>query len=78
MAHGALGLLQYQVLGFVLAFPTFMVLLERSSRFWLGFHKVPASLQVLNEGAACITATIPNFYLWSYRAASSHHVLRHH
>jgi dual oxidase len=68
MAHGTLGLLQYPVMGFVLAFPTLMVVLERGTRFLLQFHKVPASLEVLDDDTVCITATIPRFRLWKYKA----------
>lgn len=68
MAHGALGLLQFPVLGIVLAFPTAMVIIERSTRFLLGFHKIPASLKVLDEDTVCITAEIPKYRLWNYQA----------
>lgn len=68
MAHGSAALLQFPALGIVLAFPTFMVILERGTRFLLSFHKVPASLQVLDDDTVCITATIPNIRLWQYRA----------
>jgi dual oxidase len=68
MAHGSAALLQFPVMGIILAFPTLMVVLERSTRFLLGFHKVPASLEILDEETVCITATIPSFRLWSYKA----------
>lgn len=68
MLHGSLGLLQFPVLGIVLAFPTVMVILERVTRFLLGFQKVPASLEVLDDDTVCITATVPNIRLWQYKA----------
>lgn len=68
MMHGSAGLLQYPVLGFVLAFPTLMVVLERVTRFLLSFQKVPASLEVLDDDTVCITATIPRIRLWNYKA----------
>jgi hypothetical protein len=67
-AHGTANLLQFPVLGIVLAFPTLMVFLERSTRIIMGFHKVPASLEVLDDETVCITATVPGFRLWQYRA----------
>jgi len=68
MMHGTLGLLQYPILGFVLAFPTLMVVLERLTRFLLGFNRVSASLEILDADTVCITATIPRFRLWKYKA----------
>lgn len=68
MAHGTLALLQYPVLGIVLAFPTVMVVLERVTRFLIGFQKVPASLEILDDDTVCITATIPRVRLWKYKA----------
>lgn len=68
MAHGALGLLQFPVLGLVLASPTLMVIIERVTRVMLGFHKIPASLEVLDDDTVCITATIPKYRLWRYEA----------
>lgn len=68
IAHGTANLLQFPMLGIILAFPTLMVFIERSTRILMGFHKVPASLEVLDEETVCITATIPTFRLWSYRA----------
>ena len=68
MTHGTAALLQFPALGIVLSFPTLMVVLERSTRFLLSFHKVPASLEILDDDTVCITATIPHFRLWRYRA----------
>ena len=67
-AHGTARLLQFPMLGIILAFPTLIVLLERTTRILLGFHRVSASLEVLDEETVCITASIPHFRLWSYRA----------
>ena len=68
MAHGTLRLLHFPVMGMILAFPTLMVFLERTTRILLGFHKVSASLEVLDEDTVCITATIPRLRLWPYKA----------
>ncbi|KPI43137.1 uncharacterized protein AB675_2122 [Cyphellophora attinorum] len=68
MAHGSAALLQFPALGIVLAFPTLMVVLERGTRLLLGFHRVPASLEILDDDTVCITATIPRLRLWQYRA----------
>lgn len=68
MVHGSANLLQFPVLGIVLAFPTLVVFCERLTRILLGFHKVPASLSILDDETVCITATIPAFRLWKYKA----------
>lgn len=68
VAHGTAKLLQFPMLGIILAFPTLIVFFERSTRILLGFHRVPASLEVLDEETVCITASIPRFRLWSYKA----------
>ncbi len=68
MAHGTAGLLQFPVLGLVLAIPTLLVLVERSTRFFSGFHKVPANFEILDEDTICITCTIPSSRNWNYEA----------
>jgi dual oxidase len=68
MVHGSANLLQFPVLGIVIAFPTLMVFCERLTRILLGFHKVPASLTILDDDTVRIEATIPSFRLWKYKA----------
>lgn len=68
MAHGTAGLLQFPVLGLVLAFPTIFVLGERLMRIFNGFHKLPASLEVLDEDTVRISCTIPKRRIWRYKA----------
>lgn len=68
MAHGVAALLQFPVLGLVLAVPTLLVLAERLTRIFNGFHKIPATLQVLDDETVCISCTIPNRRIWRYKA----------
>lgn len=68
MAHGTAGLLQWPMFGYWLAFPTLLVLIERSVRVALGLHHIPAELEVLDAQTVVITATIPSTRLWRYRA----------
>ncbi|KAK0650034.1 hypothetical protein B0T16DRAFT_445635 [Cercophora newfieldiana] len=67
-AHGSDGLLQYPMLGYWLAFPTLMVVSERVIRLVVGFHRIPASMRVLDGETVEITATLPRSRLWGYRA----------
>ena len=66
--HGTANLLQFPVMGIILAFPTLMVFCERTTRILMGFYKVPASLEILDDDTVCITATIPGLRLWKYKA----------
>ncbi|KAF4553416.1 Ferric reductase NAD-binding domain-containing protein 1 [Elsinoe fawcettii] len=68
MAHGSLALLQYPVLGFVLAFPTILIIIERTTRILSGFWRVPARLEVLDDETVQITCTIPKRKIWNYEA----------
>ncbi|PNS17457.1 Superoxide-proteinrating NADPH oxidase heavy chain subunit A [Sphaceloma murrayae] len=68
MAHGGLGLLQYPVLGILLAFPAVLVLIERCNRVLSGLCKVPARLDVLDGETITLTCTIPKHKLWIYDA----------
>ena len=54
--------------GILARIPTLLVLLERSTRILLGFHKVPASLEVLDDDTVVISANIPHYRLWPYKA----------
>lgn len=68
MAHGGLALLQYPVLGFVLAFPAALVIVERSTRILSGFWKIPARLEVMDDETVHIVCTIPKRRIWNYEA----------
>lgn len=68
MAHGSQALLQFPVLGILLAFPTLLVLFERAVRVFSAFHKIPARLEVLDEETVVITCTIPQRRAWNYEA----------
>ncbi|KIX06881.1 uncharacterized protein Z518_04857 [Rhinocladiella mackenziei CBS 650.93] len=68
MAHGTENLLQFPVLGLVMAVPSLLVLAERLTRIISGFHKLPATLQVLDEETVCISCTIPGLRIWRYKA----------
>jgi dual oxidase len=56
------------MLGYWLAFPTLLVVIERSVRIILAFSKVPASLEILDDDTVVIIATIPHFRHWPYKA----------
>ncbi|KAI9170719.1 Superoxide-generating NADPH oxidase heavy chain subunit C [Paramyrothecium foliicola] len=68
MAHGSAGLLQWPMFGYFLAFPTLLVVVERSVRICLGFHRIPATLKVLDKETVEITAAIPSERIWKYKA----------
>ncbi|KAJ5011127.1 Superoxide-generating NADPH oxidase heavy chain subunit A [Colletotrichum sp. SAR 10_99] len=68
MAHGTAGLLQWPMFGYFLAFPTLLILTERLVRVGTGFHRIPATLKVLDGETVEITATIPSERIWRYQA----------
>ncbi|PLB54910.1 hypothetical protein P170DRAFT_452488 [Aspergillus steynii IBT 23096] len=68
MAHGTAGLLQWPMLGYWLAFPTLLILVERVIRVALGFHRIPATLKVMDADTVEIKATIPSERIWKYEA----------
>ncbi|KFY58056.1 hypothetical protein V497_05107 [Pseudogymnoascus sp. VKM F-4516 (FW-969)] len=68
IAHGLDALLQFPMLGYWLAFPTLLVFLERAHRLLVGFHRIPAEMDVLDAETVCIKATIPERRLWPYQA----------
>lgn len=68
MAHGTAGFLQWPMLGYWLAFPTLLVLVERVIRVALGFHRIPAILKVIDADTVEIKATIPSERIWKYQA----------
>lgn len=68
MVHGTLALLQYPMMGFFLAFPTLMVIIERSIRVFLGFRRIPATLTILDDDTSEVSVKIPESRMWDYRA----------
>lgn len=68
MAHGTAGLLQSPMFGYFLAFPTLLVLCERGVRVFLGFQRIPATLQILDGETVAIRAVIPKERIWKYHA----------
>lgn len=68
MAHGSLRLLQFPVMGIILAVPTALVIFERVVRALSVLHKIPATLEKLDEETVVITCTIPNRRIWNYEA----------
>ncbi|KAL2203846.1 hypothetical protein CC79DRAFT_1336479 [Sarocladium strictum] len=68
MAHGAAALFQWPMFGYFLAFPTLLVIIERLTRFCLGFHRIKATLRVLDADTVEIAAVIPSERLWKYHA----------
>jgi dual oxidase len=68
MAHGTAALLQWPMFGYFLAFPTLLVLVERAVRVGLGFHRIKATMKVLDKETVEITAIIPSERLWKYKA----------
>jgi dual oxidase len=59
IAHGQNALLQAPMLGYWLAFPTLLVVIERCYRFYLGFHRIPAEMTILDADTICITTSLP-------------------
>lgn len=68
MAHGTAGLLQWPMFGYWLAFPTLLVICERSWRIIMGFCPINAELEMLDEETVSITAKVPKTRLWPYKA----------
>ena len=67
-AHGTAALLQPPMLGYFLALPLLLVLFERGHRLLVGFHKIPATAEILDPMTVCITATIPRRRYFPYEA----------
>ncbi|KAK0710841.1 FAD-binding domain-containing protein [Lasiosphaeris hirsuta] len=67
-AHGSEGMLQYPMLGYWLAFPTLVIVIERSVRVVVGFFRIPATLRVLDADTVEINVTIPHSRFWGYKA----------
>ncbi|KAK2062699.1 FAD-binding domain-containing protein [Colletotrichum caudatum] len=68
MAHGTAHLLQWPMFGYFLAFPTLLILAERVVRVGTGFHRIRATLEVLDGETVQIKATIPSERIWKYQA----------
>ncbi|ORY65108.1 uncharacterized protein BCR38DRAFT_465655 [Pseudomassariella vexata] len=68
LAHGTAQFLQRPLLGYFLAFPTLLVLVERVVRVAMGFHRIPAALRVLDIEAVEIKATVPSERVLKYEA----------
>lgn len=68
MAHGTAALLQWPMFGYFLAFPTLLVVAERTMRVALGFHGIDATVEALDDETVEIVATIPPERVWRYRA----------
>jgi len=68
MAHGTAGLLQWPMFGYWLAFPTLLVVFERTWRFILGFRPITADLELLDDETVSITAEVPKTRPWDYKA----------
>ncbi|KAF2865717.1 NADPH oxidase 4 [Massariosphaeria phaeospora] len=66
MVHGTLGLLQWPMFGYWLAFPTLLVIIERTWRFIMGFCPIIAELEFLDNETVAITANIPeiSWFQW--------------
>lgn len=67
-AHGTSKILQQPMLGYWLAIPLFLVLLERSSRLAHGCRRVLARLEILDEYTVTITFDHPRGNWWNYEA----------
>lgn len=68
MVHGTAALMQWPMFGYWLAFPTLLVVCERTWRTILGFFHITADLKLLDEDTVVITANIPTLRLWKYKA----------
>lgn len=68
MVHGTAALLQRSIFGYVLAFPTFLLIFERISRFCLSFYHIDATVEVLTNDTIELTAVMPKYRPWSYTA----------
>ncbi|OMP86160.1 Superoxide-generating NADPH oxidase heavy chain subunit A [Diplodia seriata] len=68
MAHGTASLLQWPMLGYFLAFPTLLILVERVTRVTAGFLHIPATIKILDGETVEIKAKVPAERIWKYRA----------
>ncbi|OJD40717.1 fad-binding domain-containing protein [Diplodia corticola] len=68
MAHGTASLLQWPMLGYFLAFPTLLILVERVTRVVAGFQRIPATVRILDGETVEIKAEVPKERIWKYQA----------
>ena len=68
MAHGTAALLQFPMLGYWLAFPTLLVVVERSVRIINGFIHLEAEIQILDGETVALEISMPGHRWWSYKA----------
>ncbi|KAG9948388.1 hypothetical protein KCU85_g5029, partial [Aureobasidium melanogenum] len=68
MVHGTVGYLQWPIMGYFLAFPVLLVLIERIIRTCNGFSPLPAYLEILDKETVCITVVMPASRNFDYRA----------
>ncbi|KAG9661424.1 hypothetical protein KCU64_g2569, partial [Aureobasidium melanogenum] len=68
MVHGTVGYLQWPMMGYFLAFPVLLVLIERIVRTCNGFSPLSAYLEVLDKETVCITVMMPVSRNFDYRA----------
>ncbi|KAH0282469.1 hypothetical protein KCU62_g9699, partial [Aureobasidium sp. EXF-3399] len=68
MAHGTMGYLQWPMMGYFLAFPVLLVLIERTVRTCNGFSPLSAYVEVLDKETVCITVMMPASRNFDYRA----------
>lgn len=66
-AHGTAALLQWPMLGYFLAFPTLLVIIERVVRVFVGFRPLQATIRILDSETVEIRANIPEERFWRYR-----------
>lgn len=67
-AHGTAALLQTPMLGYWLAFPALLIIIERLFRLYRGMLKIPAQVEFLDDDTVCITCTHPRREPWRYEA----------
>ncbi|KAG9959037.1 hypothetical protein KCU61_g7844, partial [Aureobasidium melanogenum] len=68
MVHGTVGYLQWPMMGYFLAFPVLLVLIERIVRTCNGFSPLSAYVEVLDKETVCITVMMPGSRNFDYRA----------
>jgi len=67
-AHGTAALLQFPMLGYWLALPLLLVIVERLNRVINGFLHIPATMDILDDDTVRITITMPKHRIWPYEA----------
>jgi dual oxidase len=68
MAHGSAQLFQWTMLGYFLALPALLVLIERIVRVCVGFRRINAEIRILDSETVEIKAKIPSELFWRYAA----------